>query len=109
MTAPDRDAHAFGVSYNPQFQKLAARARTAPPLACAVVYPCDGETLQLALSGEFAGYLAPTLVGPEARIGDAARRAGVEIGRLPIVNTEDDPRAAASRAVDLAREGRAAR
>lgn len=96
------------MSYNPQFQKLAARVRTGSPLAAAVVYPCDGETLQLALSGEFAGYLAPTLVGPEARIGDAARKAGVEIGRLPLVDTEDDPRAAASRAVELAREGKAA-
>jgi len=96
------------VTYNEHFQKLAARARTGPPLAAAVVYPCDGETLQLAISGDFAGYLAPTLVGPEARIGDAARKAGVEIGRLPIVDTDDDPRAAASRAVELAREGKAA-
>jgi phosphate acetyltransferase len=96
------------VSYNPQFQKLAARAQTGPPLTAAVVYPCDGETLQLALSGEFAGYLAPTLVGPEARIVDAARKAGVDIARLPIVDTDDDPRAAAARAVELARNGKAA-
>jgi phosphate acetyltransferase len=96
------------VSYNPQFQKLAARARTGPPLAAAVVYPCDGDTLQLALSGEFAGYLAPTLVGPELRIADTARRAGVEIARLPIVDTDDDPRAAAARAVEMARDGKAA-
>jgi phosphate acetyltransferase len=94
------------VSYNPQFQKLAARARSGPPLAAAVVYPCDGETLQLALSGEFAGYLAPRLVGPEARIVDAARRAGVDIARLTIVATDDDPRAAAAHAVELARTGK---
>lgn len=95
------------MSYNPQFQKLAARARTGPPLAAAFVYPCDGETLQLALSGEFAGYLAPTLVGPEARIGDIARKAGIEIARLPVVDTDDDPRAAAARAVEMARDGTA--
>ena len=95
------------MSYYPEFQKLAARARTGPPLAAAVVYPCDGESLQLALSGEFAGYLAPTLVGPEARISDAARRAGVEIARLRVMDTDDDPRAAASRAVELARDGKA--
>ena len=96
------------MSYNSQFQKLAARARTGPPLAAAVVYPCDGDTLQLALSGEFAGYLAPTLVGPEMRIADTARKAGVEIARLPIVDTDDDPRAAAARAVDMARDGKVA-
>ena len=38
-----------------------------PPLPAAVVYPCDVDTLQLALAGAFAGYLAPTLVGPVAR------------------------------------------
>jgi phosphate acetyltransferase len=47
-------------------------------------------------------------VGPETRIGDVARKAGIEIARLPIVDTDDDPRAAASRAVDLARDGKAA-
>src|SRR6185369_13067527 len=67
--------------------------------------PCDGESLQLALSGDFAGYLAPTLVGPAERIRDAARRAGLEITRLPIVDTEDDPRAAALRAAGMARDG----
>ena len=96
------------MGYNPQFQKLATRARTGPPLAAAVVYPCDGETLQLAVSGEFAGYLAPTLVGPEARIVETARRSGIDIARLPIVDIDDDPRAAASLAVEMARDGRTA-
>ncbi len=105
MTASGGVATLGDVSYNPQFQKLAHRARSAPPLAAAVVYPCDGETLQLALSGEFAGYLAPKLVGPERRIVDAARKAGIDISRLPIVDTEDDARAAAARAVAMARDG----
>src|SRR5205085_11395515 len=35
-----------------------------------------------------------------------ASKAGLNISRLPIVDTEDDPRAAALRAVELAREGK---
>ncbi len=76
-----------------------------PPLPVAVAYPCDRDSLQMALSGAFAGYLAPLLVGPEARIRDAALKAGVDISRLTIVNTADAPRAAGARAAELAREG----
>ena len=96
------------MNYYPHFQKLVAKARQEPPLAGAVVYPLGRDALQLALSGEFGGYLAPTLVGPERRIRDIAAKDGLNISRLPIVDTPDDPRAAGQRAVELAREGKAA-
>ena len=92
----------------PHFQKLVEKARFQPPLAAAVAYPCDLESLQLALSGAFAGYLAPTLVGPEGRIRDVAAKSGLDISRLPIVDTADDPRAAGVRAAELARDGHVA-
>ena len=92
----------------PHFQKLVEKVRFRPPLAAAVAYPCDREALQMALSGAFAGYLNPTLVGPEVRIRDVAAKAGLDISRLPIVDTPGDPRAAGERAVELAREGRVA-
>ena len=76
-----------------------------PPLAAAIVYPCDVDSLQLAMSGAFAAYLAPTLVGPEARIRDLAGKAGLDISRLPIVDTADDARIAGIRASELARDG----
>lgn len=87
------------------FQKLVERARLLPPLAAAVVYPGDRDALQLALSGSFAGYLAPILVGPEPKIRDVANRAGLDISRLQIVDCADEPRAAAVRAAELARVG----
>ena len=94
------------MNHHPHFQKLVLKVRQEQPLAAAVVYACDRDALQLALSGEFAGYLAPTLVGPEAKIRDFAGKAGLNISRLPIVDTEDDPRAAALRAIEMAREGK---
>ncbi|MEP7064292.1 MAG: bifunctional enoyl-CoA hydratase/phosphate acetyltransferase [Betaproteobacteria bacterium] len=96
------------MSTRPHVQKLVERARLLPALATAMVFPCDSESLQLALSGSFAGFLAPVLVGPDARIRDVANRAGVDISRLAIVNTPDDPKAAAMQAVRLAVEGRVA-
>src|SRR4029434_2537884 len=88
------------------FQKLVERARLLAPLSAAVVFPCDLESLQVATSGAFAGYLNPTLGGPEARIRDLAPRSGLHISRPNRVDTADEPRAAGLRAAELAREGR---
>lgn len=91
----------------PHLSRLAERARTLSALPAAVVFPLDRDSLQLALSAAFAGYLAPTLFGPEERIRDAAVRAGLDISRVPLVDTPDDPRAATERAVLAVREGTA--
>jgi len=90
----------------PHFQRLVERVRLLPPLAAAFVYPCDRDSIQLALSGAFAGYLAPVLVGPETRIRDLADRSGLDISRLPIVDTADAPKAATERAIMLVRDGK---
>src|SRR5881397_2388239 len=89
----------------PHFQHLVDRVRNLPPLPAAVVYPCDHDSLQAALSGQFAGYLAPVLVGPEARIADAAAQAGLDLSRIRLIDTPDEPLVAAQRAVALARDG----
>jgi phosphate acetyltransferase len=89
----------------PHFQRLVDRARNLAPLPAAVVYPCDSDSLQIALSGQFAGYLAPVLVGPEARIADAAAQAGLDLSRITLIDTPDEPFAAAQRAVELAKNG----
>ena len=94
------------MAMRPQFQRLVEKIRMRPPLPAAIVHPCDSESLQLALSGAFAGYLAPVLVGPESRIRDTAARAGLDISRLSIIDTADDPRAAGLRAAEIAREGK---
>jgi phosphate acetyltransferase len=86
--------------------QLVERVRALPPLPAAFVYPCDGESLQLALASAFTDTLAPVLVGPEVRIRDAAAHAGVDIGQLPIEDTDDDARSSVVRAAALARAGR---
>ena len=69
------------------------------------MYPCDRDSLQVALSGQFAGYISPVLVGPEARIAEAAAQAGLDLARIELVDTPDDPYAAAQRAAALAKSG----
>lgn len=94
------------MAIRPHFQRLVERVRLLPPLPAAFVYPCDRDSIQLALSGAFAGYLAPLLVGPEARIRDLAGRSGLDISRLPIVDTADAAKAATERAILLVRDGK---
>jgi phosphate acetyltransferase len=89
----------------PHFQRLVDRVRNQPPLPAAVVYPCDRDALQMALSGQFAGYLAPLLVGPDKRIAETAAIAGLDLSRVEVIDTPDDPFAAAQRATALARNG----
>jgi phosphate acetyltransferase len=89
----------------PHFQRYASDARLLPVLRVAVVFPCDHESLQLAQSGAFAGYFEPLLVGPLHRIRAAADAAGLDLSRLRIADTPDDPRAASAHAVALARGG----
>src|SRR4030095_14126060 len=91
----------------PQFQRLVEKIRMRPPVPAGIVHPCDSDSLQLALSGAFAGYLAPLLVGPEGRIRDAAAKAGLDISRLSIVDTAGAPPASGGRAAGIAlqREG----
>ncbi|WP_375293333.1 bifunctional enoyl-CoA hydratase/phosphate acetyltransferase [Siccirubricoccus sp. G192] len=90
------------------FEGLVERAAAAgPPLPCAVVHPADAASLSGALEAAARGLILPILVGPAARIRQAAAEAGLDLGSLPI---EDVPHshAAAARAVALVHEGRAA-
>jgi len=89
----------------PHFQRLVDRVRNFSPLPAAIVFPCDRDALQMALSAQFAGYVAPILVGPDRRIAEAAALAGLDLSRIDIVDTPDDPFVAAQRAAALARNG----
>jgi phosphate acetyltransferase len=94
------------MAIRPHFQRIVEKIRMQAPLPAGFAYPCDRDSLQLALSGAFAGYLAPVLIGPERRIRDAAARAGLDISRLTVIDTPDEPRAAGMRAVEAARDGK---
>lgn len=90
-----------------KYDRLLEMARKAPPLTAAVVHPCDESSLAGAVDAARLGLLVPLLVGPAARIGEAARKAGLDISPYEMVEAEHS-HAAAARAVALVREGRAA-
>jgi len=82
-----------------------ARALDREPLRCAVVHPVDDAALGGVFLAARAGLIEPVLVGPEARIRQAAEQAEVDISGFELVTTPHS-HAAAEAAVALAREGR---
>ena len=89
-----------------KYERLIDICRSLPPLATAVVHPCDRSSLEGALQAKELGLIAPVLVGPRGRIEEVAAREDLDITGCVI---EDVPHshAAAARAVELVREGRA--
>jgi len=85
---------------------LLARCAGLPPVRTAVVHPCDPESLRGALLAAEHGLIAPILVGPEAKIRNAAEAGGLDIAALPLVPAPHS-HAAAEAAVALVAQGRA--
>ena len=86
-------------------EHLMARSAEAPPLAAAVAWPCDRDSLLGALEAMRRGALRPLLVGRSETIRAVAEAAGASLDGAELVEAED-PRAAAAIAVRLCREGR---
>jgi phosphate acetyltransferase len=89
---------------NDGFAKLIRRCAGLAPVACAVVHPCDRDSLLGALEAAKRGLIVPVLVGPEAKIRAVASAEAVDLAPCRMVPTEHS-HAAAQRAVELARAG----
>ena len=87
-------------------RELLRPAGGLPPLATAVVHPCDAVSLGGALRAARAGLIVPLLVGPRVRIERAAQEAGMSIEGLRLIDTPHS-HAAAARGVELVRAGEA--
>ncbi|MFZ5558564.1 MAG: bifunctional enoyl-CoA hydratase/phosphate acetyltransferase [Pseudomonadota bacterium] len=89
---------------NDAFAPIVRACDTIPPVSCAIVYPCDRDSLLGPLVAARRNIITPVLVGPEARIREVAAAHGADISPYRLV-AADDPHAAASSAVAMARAG----
>jgi phosphate acetyltransferase len=89
-----------------KYQRLIDFCKTLPPTPTAVAHPCDESSLAGAVDAAKMGLIAPLLVGPRAKIEAVAKEHGIDIAGLPIVDAPHS-HAAAERAVELVREGKA--
>ena len=89
---------------NDGFAQLFARCEALPPVTCAIVHPCDHDSLLGPIEAARAGLIVPVLVGPEAKIRAVAQAEGIDLSPYQIVAVEHS-HAAAEKAVELARAG----
>ncbi len=87
-----------------RFRELLALGEGIPPVRCAVVHPCDVESLSGAMDSARYGLIVPVLVGPEVRIRHLAEEAGLDLSHAEIVGVEHS-HAAAEKAADMAAAG----
>ena len=86
------------------FARLFKACEGLPPVPCAVVHPCDRDSLLGPIEAARRGLIAPVLVGPEDKIRAVAQAEGVDLGPYRIVPVPHS-HAAAAKAVELARAG----
>jgi phosphate acetyltransferase len=89
-----------------RYDRLVREAQRLPPVITAVVHPCDQISIEGVVEAAKLGLIAPILVGPPARICDAAQLAEAEISSFPIEASAHSHESAA-KAVELVRQGKA--
>ena len=89
-----------------KYDRLIARCLGLSPTPTAVAHPCDESSLAGALDAAKLGLIAPTLVGPQARIRTVAQKLGLDLAGIETVDAEHSEESAA-KAVALVRQGRA--
>jgi len=89
-----------------KYEELLARCKGMTPVPTAVAHPCDDASLGAVVEAARAGIIAPILVGPADRIRTVAKSADLDIAAYPLEETPHS-HAAAARAVELVRLGRA--
>ncbi|MEB0137597.1 MULTISPECIES: bifunctional enoyl-CoA hydratase/phosphate acetyltransferase [unclassified Undibacterium] len=85
-------------------QALIASVHQLAPVRCAVVHPCDADSLQGALDAARAGLIIAVLIAPKARLQAVAAAAGLDLAGIEIIDVAHS-HAAADKAVELAAAG----
>ncbi|MDE2430720.1 MAG: bifunctional enoyl-CoA hydratase/phosphate acetyltransferase [Burkholderiales bacterium] len=78
--------------------------RQLEAVRCAVVHPCDIDSLQGALEAGKQGLIIPVLIAPKAKLEQLAQDGGLDLSQIEIVDVPHS-HAAADRAVAMAAAG----
>lgn len=89
---------------NDVFSKILQRCQSLPPVKCAVVHPCDRDSLLGPIEAAKRGLIELILVGPEKKIRAVADAEGLDLSAYRIISTEHSVEAAQV-AVAMARSG----
>jgi phosphate acetyltransferase len=87
-----------------KFNSLLSLVKDQPPVRCAVVHPCDRESLRGAMDAAQLGLIVPVLIGPEERLRRLAQEVEVDLNGVELINVPHS-HAAAEMAAQLAVKG----
>ncbi len=87
-----------------RFKDLLAMSKDLEAVRCAVVHPCDVESLTGAMDSARYGLIIPVLIGPEVRIRHLAQEVGIDLTGVEIISVTHS-HAAAEKAAELAASG----
>jgi phosphate acetyltransferase len=94
----------FELRWGDAFAQLIKGCQGCEPIPCAIVHPCDRDSLMGAIEAARRGFIIPVLVGPEDKIRAAAQEAQIDLGPYRIVNAAHSHESA-QKAVALASAG----
>jgi phosphate acetyltransferase len=89
-----------------KYEQLLDRCSRLEPVLTAVAHPCEESALAGAIEAGATGLITPILVGPASKIVEVARKSGIDLGHVRIVDAPHS-HAAAAKAVELVRLGEA--
>lgn len=89
-----------------KYEQLLERCKGFEPIPTAVAHPCEESALASAIEAGAKKLITPILVGPVAKIKEVAAKAKIDLGKTELVDALHS-HAAADKAVELVRQGRA--
>jgi phosphotransacetylase len=89
-----------------KYEALLERCKGLEPIRTAVAHPCEETALAGAIEAAERGLIVPILVGPAAKIREVAKKGGLDLGAIEVVDVPHS-HAAAQKSVELVREGKA--
>jgi phosphotransacetylase len=89
-----------------KYEQLLERCRGMEPIPTAVAWPCDETSLTGAIDAAKQGLITPILVGSAAKIAELAKTHGIDVRGVEVIDVGES-HAAAARATQLVREGKA--
>jgi len=89
-----------------KYERLLERCKSLAPIPTAVAHPCEAGALSGAIEAAQKGLILPLLVGPADKLAAIAKAEGIDLSGVQIIDAPHS-HAAAAKAVELVREGKA--
>jgi phosphate acetyltransferase len=89
-----------------KYELLLEKCRSLAPVPTAVAHPCEETALEGAMEAAGEKLITPILVGPAAKIEEIAAKKKIDLGPAEVIDAPHS-HAAAARAVELVRQGKA--